>query len=68
MIQINFDIKVGRAACEAFSAKSDLSTNSEFALGPKKVMENFDRVDKYWTYSTYMKPMIKLISWAWSCW
>jgi hypothetical protein len=41
-----FDVTIGRAACEACSATWNLGTNSVFALGPKKTMENLDRVDR----------------------
>jgi hypothetical protein len=40
----NFDVTIGRAACEASSATWNLGTNSAFALGPRKTTENIDRV------------------------
>jgi hypothetical protein len=40
---INFDVSIGRAACEACSATWNLCTNSAFALGLSKTKENFDR-------------------------
>jgi hypothetical protein len=42
---------VGRAPCEACSAERNLSTNSAFALGSRKTMGNFDRVDLLIIYS-----------------
>jgi hypothetical protein len=40
----NFDVTIGRAACEAFSTTWNLGTNSAFALGSRKTTENLDRV------------------------
>jgi hypothetical protein len=37
-------LQIGRAACEAFSAAWNLSTNSAFALEYSKTTENLDRV------------------------
>jgi hypothetical protein len=37
------NVTIGRAACEACSATWNLGTNSAFALGPRKTMENLDR-------------------------
>jgi hypothetical protein len=37
-----FNVTIGRAACEACSATWNLSTNSAFALGPRKTTENLD--------------------------
>jgi hypothetical protein len=40
----NFDVTIGRAACEAWSVTWNLGTNSAFALDSRKIMENFDQV------------------------
>jgi hypothetical protein len=40
----NFYVNIGRAAWEACSATWNLGTNSAFALGPRKITENLDRV------------------------
>jgi hypothetical protein len=42
----NFDVTIGRAACEARSATWNLGTNSAFALGSRKTTENLDRVGR----------------------
>jgi hypothetical protein len=39
-------LPMGGAACKARSAKSNLGTNSAFALGPRKTTENLDRVSR----------------------
>jgi hypothetical protein len=41
-----FNVTIGRAAWEACSATLNLGTNSAFALGPRKTMENLDRVGR----------------------
>jgi hypothetical protein len=38
------NIIIGRAAWEACSAMWNLGTNTAFVLGPRKTMENLDRV------------------------
>jgi hypothetical protein len=38
----NFEITIGRAACEAYRATWTLGTNSAFALRPRKATENLD--------------------------
>jgi hypothetical protein len=40
----NFDVTIGRVACEASSATWNLGTNSAFAVGPRKTTENLDHV------------------------
>jgi hypothetical protein len=40
----NFNVTIGRVAWEACCATWNLGTNSAFALGPRKTMENLDRV------------------------
>jgi positive regulator of sigma E activity len=40
------DVTIGRAACEACSATWNCGTNSAVALGPRKSMENLDRVSR----------------------
>jgi hypothetical protein len=42
----NFNVTVGRAACEACSATWNLGTNSAFALWPRKTTENLNRVGR----------------------
>jgi hypothetical protein len=42
----NFEITIGRAACEACSAMRNLGTKSSFALGRRKPTENLDRVSR----------------------
>jgi hypothetical protein len=42
----NFEVTIGRAAWEACSATWNLSTNSTFALGPRKTTENLYRVGR----------------------
>jgi hypothetical protein len=42
----NFDVNIGRSACEACSAMWNLGINSAFALGRRKSKENLDRVDR----------------------
>jgi hypothetical protein len=42
----NFEITMGRAACEAYRATWNLGTNSAFALGPRKTTENLDGVGR----------------------
>jgi hypothetical protein len=37
---------IRRAACEACSATWNLSTNSAFALGPRKTTDNLDRIGR----------------------
>jgi hypothetical protein len=39
-----FNVTIERATWETCSAMWNLSTNSAFALGPRKTMENLDRV------------------------
>jgi hypothetical protein len=39
-------VAIGRAAWEACSATWNLGTNSAFALGPRKTMENLDRIGR----------------------
>jgi hypothetical protein len=38
----NFDVTIGRAACEACSATWNLDNNSVFALSPRNTTENLD--------------------------
>jgi hypothetical protein len=45
-VRRNFEITIGRAACEACRATWNLGTNSAFALGPRKTTENLDRVGR----------------------
>jgi hypothetical protein len=40
----NFDVTIGRAACEAGSATWNLGTNSPFAPGLRKTTKNINRV------------------------
>jgi hypothetical protein len=42
----NFEITIGRAVCEAYRATWNLSTNSAFALGPRKTTKYLDRVGR----------------------
>jgi hypothetical protein len=42
----NVDVSIGRAACEACSAKWNMSTNSAFAVRPRNAKENRDRVGR----------------------
>jgi hypothetical protein len=45
LVQVEiFNVTIGRAAWEACSATWNLGTNSAFALGPRKITENLDRV------------------------
>jgi hypothetical protein len=43
-LEENFEIAIGRAACEAYRATWNLGTNSAFALGLRETTENLDRV------------------------
>jgi hypothetical protein len=52
MIRVNV-VKIGRAVCDASSAKWNLGNKSAFALGPRKTMENLDRVDRAQEKSIY---------------
>jgi hypothetical protein len=46
ILEQNFDITDGRAACETCSETWNLSINSAFALGSKKTTENLYRVGR----------------------
>jgi hypothetical protein len=41
-----FNVTIGRAVCKACSAMWNLGTNSAFALGLRKTMENLDGVSQ----------------------
>jgi hypothetical protein len=43
-LERNFDVPIGRAACEVSSATWNLGTNTAFVLGSRKTTENLDRV------------------------
>jgi hypothetical protein len=43
----NFDITIGKDACEACKTTSNLHTNSALALASRKTTENLDRVRLY---------------------
>jgi hypothetical protein len=67
----NFEITIGRAACEVYRAKWNLGTNSAFALGPRKTTENFDRVGRsqdlpenvvFWDIKTQFLPQRRHIT------
>jgi hypothetical protein len=41
-IRANFDVTIGRGACEACTATRNLGTNSAFALGLRRTKEHLD--------------------------
>jgi hypothetical protein len=43
-LERNFDVTTGRAACEASNATWNLSNNSAFTLGTRKITEKLYRV------------------------
>jgi hypothetical protein len=45
-LERNFDVTIGRAACEKSSAIWNLGTNSVFAPRPRKITGNLDRVGR----------------------
>jgi hypothetical protein len=51
------NVEVGSAEREAYSATRIVVTNSEHALGPRKITENYDRVGRsHYLWDTYCLP------------
>jgi hypothetical protein len=42
-LEQNFDVNIGRAACEGRRTKWNLGTISTFDPGPRKIVENLNR-------------------------
>jgi hypothetical protein len=51
-------VTIARAACEASSATWNLDSNSAFALGPRKIPENLDRVGRSQDWLLASSPVL----------